>query len=249
MRIVGIDTATAVASVALIENGQLIVERTDPCQQPAPHVTGCGPKANHAEVILPLLAGVIDAAEIALGDVDGLAVSIGPGSFTGLRIGLSTVKGVAYGGSIPVVGVPTLLATAARAVHYEGLICPLLDARKRQVYAALFHKKGDTLTCLMEDAVACVETVLERISGFDAHASYWFIGDGAKVYESLLADRFGSRARFSGDQLSSTVAAAAARLSERRFQHNDTDDLASLVPVYIRPPEAELNRAVIGVTD
>jgi tRNA threonylcarbamoyladenosine biosynthesis protein TsaB len=122
MRTLGLDTATSVASVAVMEDGELSAEETYP--SPSHGLALCGSKrAHHAEVILPLIETVLSRRGLTAGELSGLAVSIGPGSFTGLRIGLSTVKGLAYGSAIRVVGVPTLLAHAARATRWEGLVC------------------------------------------------------------------------------------------------------------------------------
>ena len=148
MRIVGIDTSSATASVALLEDGQIIAERCHPISI-AGHAAGlAGFKSNHAEILLPLVESVARQARVSLPEVSGIALSIGPGSFTGLRIGLSTVKGLAYGWGIPVVGVSTLLAQAARVGDFDGVICSFLDARKHEVYAALFRKSKHGLTRL-----------------------------------------------------------------------------------------------------
>src|SRR3989337_343256 len=144
MRIVGIDTSSATASVALLEDGQIIAERGHPSSI-AGHAAGlAGFKSNHAAILIPLIESVARQARVSLPEVSGIALSIGPGSFTGLRIGLSTVKGLAYGWRIPVVGVSTLLRHAATITGWDGLVCPLLDARKKEVYAALFRQEAGT---------------------------------------------------------------------------------------------------------
>ena len=120
------------------------------------------PKVGHAEIILPLVASVFAKARASLSDLDGIAVSIGPGSFTGLRIGLSTVKGLAYGGQLPVAGVSTLLAIAARVCAFDGLICSMLDARKNEAYASFFRPMGGYLTRLTEDAIAPIHAVVDQ---------------------------------------------------------------------------------------
>ena len=142
MKILGIDTSTVTASVALVEEGKLTWEEVSPPSEQSRLCPGAVHRANHAETLLPLMHTVLTKTGVSLPEISALAVSIGPGSFTGLRIGLSTVKGLAYGWDIPVVGVPTLLAVAARVTNWEGLVCPLLDAKKNEVYTALFQKKG-----------------------------------------------------------------------------------------------------------
>jgi tRNA threonylcarbamoyladenosine biosynthesis protein TsaB len=233
MRILGVDTATPTASVALIEDGELAAEEIYP-----PSATA--KSANHAEIILPLVDAVLSRRGITLSELSGLALSIGPGSFTGLRIGLSTIQGLAYGSAIPVVGVSTLLANASRASEWEGLICSLLDARKKEVYASLFRKSGSKLNRLTEDFVAPAQSMIEAVQRVGASAACLFVGDGCKVYRRLLSDTLGIQAHFWGAADSSpSVACAVARLSEERFRSNDVDSLATLTPVYLRPSEAE----------
>ena len=244
MRIIGIDTATTAASVALVDNGLLISEKSNPSRAPANNGDRPKAKSNHAETILPLLESLLESTGISLQDINGLAFSIGPGSFTGLRIGLSTVKGLAYGSRLPVVGVSTLLAQAARVTHYDGLICPLLDARKNEVYAALFKKTGDAVYRLSEDGVASAAGIIEIIRPLANGAPCLMIGDGAVVYEQLLLQQLRSSAMFQTGDFSLSVAATVARLSEHRFRSDDVDNIGSLTPVYLRRSEAELKSAV-----
>src|SRR5713101_6526754 len=168
MRTLGVDTATSTASVAIIEDGVLVAEKIFPRAVPVNGSTVGHFKSNHAEVLLPLIETALQAAAVSLSELSCLAVSIGPGSFTGLRIGLSTAKGLAYGWQIPVVGVSTLLANAARVTDYDGLICSLLDARKKQVYASLFRRCGERLARLTEDSVLAVTEVIDLVREHDA---------------------------------------------------------------------------------
>lgn len=242
MRVVGIDTASEMASVALVENGLLVAERTYPDPEATGGLNARTIKGRHAEVILPLIASLFETTRVALQDVTGFAVSIGPGSFTGLRIGLSTVKGLAYSSGVPVVGVSTLFAHAARVKDYDGFICSILDARKNQIYAALFRKMGELMDRLTPESLTSLATVIQTIKGLENGASCLFVGDGVAVHEPLLLQRLGNRVLFEPTRSHSTVAASVARLSENRFRSNDVDDLASLIPVYLRSAEAEFKR-------
>jgi tRNA threonylcarbamoyladenosine biosynthesis protein TsaB len=245
MRIVGIDTATSSASVALIDEGRLISEKTYPRDGFVAGKERNG-KGNHAETLLPLIESLFEGTGTSLQDIAGLALSIGPGSFTGLRIGLSTVKGLAYGWEIPVVGVSTLWAHAARVVDYEGLICAVLDARKDELYAAVFQKNGATLDRVTEDILASAAKVTEIIRGCQRDARCLLVGDGVEICNRLSSGLAGVRLFEAAD--GPTVATAVARLSEGRFRSNDIDDLGALTPVYIRPSEAEFKRESSGVT-
>ena len=239
MRILGVDTATSTASVALIEDGRLVAEEVHSSRGSANQSQTVNSRVNHAEIILPLIEAALRKAAASLRDLSGLAVSIGPGSFTGLRIGLSTVKGLAYGLDIPVVGISTLLANAARVNDFNGLICSFLDARKKEVYAALFRRNGDALTRLTEDRVAGASEVIELVEKLAGAASCLFVGDGSTSYEKLLMDRLGNKALWRADDSYPSLASAVARLSETRFQETQEMNLGSLVPVYLRSSEAE----------
>jgi tRNA threonylcarbamoyladenosine biosynthesis protein TsaB len=239
MRIIGIDTATAAASVALVDGGAIVAEKTHSSDVAGGKGDGHPGKNNHAETILLLLESLLQSAGISLQGIHGIALSIGPGSFTGLRIGLSTVKGLVYGSQLPVVGVSTLLAQAARVTNYDGLICTLLDARKNEVYGALFEKTGDAVHRLSEDGVTSAAAFLEIIRSMAKGTPCLMIGDGAAVYKQSLLQQLGSGALFPTGEFSLSAASAVARLSEQRFRCNDVDDLGSLSPVYLRRSQSE----------
>ena len=124
MRILGVDTSTARASVALVEDERLILEQVKGGPPGVQCPTVLPERTNHAEVLLPLMEGLLTRAGWALDQLSAVAVAIGPGSFTGLRIAVSTVKGLAYGSCLPIVGVPTLAAVATRVRDWQGWICP-----------------------------------------------------------------------------------------------------------------------------
>jgi tRNA threonylcarbamoyladenosine biosynthesis protein TsaB len=231
MRILGIDTATSTASVALVENGAIIADEM--------HLQ---PKAGHAEIILTLVEAVCAKARASLSDIDGIAVSIGPGSFTGLRIGLSTVKGLAYGGRVPVVGVSTLLANAARVSAFDGLICSMLDARKKEVYASFFRRTSGSLTRLTEDAIAPIYAIIDQARNLAAGGCTLFIGEGVKVYGNVVLSLLKAEARFCNADGHPSLAAAVARIGKKRLLDSEGDFLGSMVPVYLRLSEAETKR-------
>ena len=241
MRIIGIDTATTTASVALIDDGLLISEKVYPSRETTGNGRGLNSKSNHAEIIIPLIDSLFEATHISLADVTGFALSIGPGSFTGLRIGLSTVKGLAYGWQIPVVGVSTLMAYAALVSDHDGLVCSLIDAGKGEVYAALFQKTDDVIKRVTDDTIGSVANAMEMVRHFQNGAPCLFVGEVANVYQDLVVALPETRVLRDTTRYSS-VAAAIARLGQDRFYSNDVDDLGSLTPVYVHPTEAEFKR-------
>ncbi|MGH7794399.1 MAG: tRNA (adenosine(37)-N6)-threonylcarbamoyltransferase complex dimerization subunit type 1 TsaB [Candidatus Binatia bacterium] len=233
MRILGIDTAIPTASVALVENGELLVEQIQA------RLAG-GPRGNHAEVILPLIQSLFNKAKITLSDLSGMAVSIGPGSFTGLRIGLATAKGMAYESNLPLIGVSTLHAGAARVRNFDGLIGSMLDARKSEVYLALFRRSQKTLTRLTPDAAVSVKSAVELVRKYQTvGSSALLIGSGAKAYEREISESFGPSVRISAGACYSSVAAQVALLADGRFDAAALDDAGALAPVYLRISEAE----------
>jgi tRNA threonylcarbamoyladenosine biosynthesis protein TsaB len=230
MTVLGIDTSTREASAALIQDDTIIADERWP-------QVGSQPNGGHAGAILPLIEIVIKKAHRSLKDLQGIAVTIGPGSFTGLRIGLSTVKGLAYGAALPVSGISTLLANAARVTLTEGLICSLLDAKKKEVYAAFFS--AGSLARLSEDFVAPIESVIERAQPLLANQRCVFIGDGADVYSDCLSAALGGEFECAGDVANHSVGAAVARLGQQQL-NGGGDSLAALVPLYLRRFEAEM---------
>jgi tRNA threonylcarbamoyladenosine biosynthesis protein TsaB len=249
MIILGIDTATAAASVALVEDGKLIAEEIQSNSGKPSTGTVAQPRGNHAEIVLPLLQSMLTKARVAVAQLSGIAVSIGPGSFTGLRVGLATAKGIAYECGLPLAGVSTLHANAARVPNFDGMICSLLDARKNEVYFALFRHDGRDLKRLTEDAMSSIDGALDQLrnSNRASGSSLLFIGDGARTYENFLTRAFASTQILAGNGYSS-MAAEVARLAEGRFRAHRTDDLALLAPVYLRPTQAETKGIQYAVT-
>jgi tRNA threonylcarbamoyladenosine biosynthesis protein TsaB len=239
MRILGIDTAGPIASAALVEEGVLVAEASHGSAGNGRIASSPALKGNHAEILLPLIQTILAKSNCRVDEISGVGVSIGPGSFTGLRIGLATVKGLAYECGLAVVGVSTLLANAALAKDFRGLICAMLDARKREVYIALFQGDGKRLTRLTEDSIASLQGAVELVQTCRGGIgdSVLLVGDGIKAYEKFLIDALQPTVVIATGHTS--VAAEVAALAEERFRRRLSDDLGALAPVYLRPSEAE----------
>ena len=234
MRLLGVDTATSLASVALLEDGRLLAEATYPPRRQS-GFTGTA-KSNHSETVLPLIQSVLDGAAIGLADLDAIAIAIGPGSFTGLRIGLALVKGLAYDRQLPVVGVSSLEARAASFKNSSGPICALLDARKQEVYAALFHAgDGKLQRCAADQAIAVPQ--LASVIGAGS-ATITFVGNGAQRYSQELRQMFDGRAQFIDELRCSSAAAAVAELAQSRCGDASGNDLGALQPLYLGASQA-----------
>lgn len=240
MKILGIDTATPTASVALVDEGRLVLEVTHPNGDQKVAAKAGAARSNHAEIILPLVDQVLKSTGLEMRELCALAVSIGPGSFTGLRIGLSTVKGLAYGWGVSVVGVSTLNAAAARVTDWEGLVCPFLDARKKEVYAAIFRKHAEGLERLTDDLVSTPQAVLRHIVSLEASGLCLLIGDGIDGYRESIRGFLGDRATLTLGEGYPSIACAVARLASDRLRKSEMDPIGPLVPLYLRPSEAEV---------
>jgi tRNA threonylcarbamoyladenosine biosynthesis protein TsaB len=235
--ILGIDCATSIASAALVRSGQVLADVIYP-----PGGSDLGRRAGHAEILLPLIESVLERTGRALGDLRGIALTVGPGSFTGVRIGLSTVQGLVYGSGIPTEGISTLWANARRVIGRDGLVCPLLDARKGEVYTALFRRDGQALARLAPDAVLPVEEALERVQVRAGGEPCLFIGDGVQRYDGAIRAAAGDRFRPAEEGRYPSAAAAAALLGELRLRVAEPRSVSGLTPVYLRRSEAETKR-------
>lgn len=224
MKILAVDTATQSCSVAVTSDGALCAELTTVRKQ------------THSKHLMELIHSVLEIAGFRVADVDGLAVTVGPGSFTGLRVGISTVKGFAYALDKPVVGVSSLKALAWQCAATSYLICPLIDARKGEVYCATYRFSEDQLIQKTGARAMTPEAVIAEIK-----TPCMFIGTGARLYRQSIDTALGSLAHFVPGDQNIIRASSVAILSMSRFEANDTDETAGLVPHYIRKSDAELN--------
>ncbi|MGD8470682.1 MAG: tRNA (adenosine(37)-N6)-threonylcarbamoyltransferase complex dimerization subunit type 1 TsaB [Desulfobacteraceae bacterium] len=224
MKILALDTATQSCSVAVTNDGFLSAELSIVKSQ------------THSKHLMELIHSVLEIAGFHPGDLDGLAVTIGPGSFTGLRIGISTVKGLAYALARPVVGISTLEALAWQCGQTSYLICPLIDARKGEVYGATYGFNEGRLIQKTGPRAMVPEAVVE-----DIKSPCVFIGTGARLYRQDIVAATKGLAHFVPEGQNMIRASSVAFLSMPRFEANDTDEVGGLVPHYIRKSDAELN--------
>lgn len=225
-RLLLVDTATPTGSVAVSQGEKLLGE-----------IVLSGP-ANHTDHLLGNIDELLRGVGLALGDMDGFAVVLGPGSFTGLRVGVASIKGLALATGKPVVGVSSLAALAWRLPFTALPVCPLLDARKGEVYAALYQWTGDEFSTLLPPCVLPPARWLDRLSG-----DLLFIGDGAQSYRGLIEERLGGRARFAPWPAHACRASNGLVPALKMLRRGEHMALERLVPTYIRPSEAELAAA------
>jgi len=224
MKILAIDTSTMMGSIALSDNDQLVAEYQ------------IGIKSTYSDVLLPVIDHLLSHANVAIHEVDWFALALGPGSFTALRIGVSLVKGLALSLGKPIVGIPSLDGLAQNVCFSNLLICPLLNARKGEVYTA-FYKSNDAYSIekLTPDRAINPEKLLDEIG-----EEVIFLGDGCAMYREKITERL-KNAFFAPPHLNCPRASSISTLASEMFKNNEIIDADILTPVYVRAPEAEVN--------
>lgn len=225
--ILGIDSSAISAGCAIEDSGKILAEQF------------LNTRHTHSETLLPMISGVLKNAEIELRDIEKIAVNVGPGSFTGLRIGISCVKGLADAARLPVVAVSTLEAIAYNFTMTDGVICACMDARCKQVYNALFKSENGIITRLCEDRAISAAELSAQL--FKTEGKIILAGDGAELMHEFTEKKFTLSSPQLRFQRGSGVCFAAAGLPETAP--------AALMPVYLRLPQAERERLAKNATE
>ena len=225
MKVLAIDTSTVVAAVALMDDGKLLGEYS------------INNKKTHSQKLMVMIDEIMKALDIKPSDIDVFAASIGPGSFTGLRIGVTTAKAMAYATNKPVVGVPTLDALAYNIVTSEFIICPILDARNSQVFTALYEVKGKSFERITEYMGI---PVFELVQIFVRNnKKVIFTGDAIDLHKDYFKSELGENCEFAplGNRLQR--GASVAELALMRAKEGKFTSSFELVPFYLRKSQAE----------
>lgn len=230
MLILGIDTTTLSCSTALMQDDQLLAEMT------------LNIRKTHSERLMPLIDSLLKESMIHVEDIDAIAVAVGPGSFTGLRIGVATARALAQGLKIPAVAVPTLEALAEVVPSPGVLICPLLDARRGEVYSALFRRKTMPpfdLEAVFEQAAQPLNALLVQLK--QEKEPVVFIGEGVAGYEEEIRQALSAMAVITAAPFRLCRGALVALRGRQRIKANPDSSYAynELLPIYLRRPEAE----------
>lgn len=218
--ILGIDSSAITAGCALYEDGKIVAEQF------------LNTRHTHSETLLPMVKTMLESAKITLSEVDRIAVTTGPGSFTGLRIGISCVKGMCFGDEKPCVPVSTLEAIAFNFVQIDGIICACMDARCKQVYNALFKSENGVITRLCDDRAVSLSELSEELSALEGRVI--LAGDGAELTHAFTDGRYELASIAMRFQRGSGVCLAAESKPEIAA--------AALMPSYLRLPQAERER-------
>lgn len=227
MRILGIESSSLVASVAIVEDGVTMAEYT------------ANFKKTHSQTLLPMIDAMVSLLDVELSSIDAIAVSGGPGSFTGLRIGSATAKGLGLALNKPLIHIPTLEGTAYNLFGASGLICPIMDARHNQVYTGIYRFEKDFQVVMEQDAMD-MNDLIGKLNAMDERVI--FLGDGVPVYEKLIAERMNVPYEIAPAHVNRQRAASVAALGAVYFAEGKIETAEEHGPNYLRKSQAERER-------
>lgn len=227
MRILAIEASSQVAGVAILTDDVITAEYT------------VNHKITHSQTLMPMLDEIVKMTETNLSSIDVIAVSGGPGSFTGLRIGSATAKGLAQALNIPIIHIPTLEGMAYNAYGFDGIICPIMDARRSQVYTGVY-RFGDDMEVLLDGCAIPIEELSEKLKGFSEKVL--FIGDGIPVFKDYLTKELGDRAVYAPANMNRQRAASVASLAAKYYEQGKMVEAKEHLPEYFRNSQAERER-------
>lgn len=232
MKILALDSSGLVASVAVVCDDILVAEST------------MNYKKTHSQTLLPMLDDVKKMIELDLESIDAIAISAGPGSFTGLRIGSATAKGLGLALDCPIVEVPTLYGLAYNLYGTDKAVCPLMDARRNQVYTGLFtynrSEKGYSLSIIQDQCAVDINDIITKLNELGKEVI--FLGDGVPVYKSIIEETIKVPFSFAPAHMNRQKASSVAALAEIYFAEGKTVNARDHQPEYLRLSQAERER-------
>lgn len=236
MRILGLEASGIVASVAVVEDNNLLGEYT------------INYKRTHSKTLMPMLDEVKNRLELDLESIDAIAVASGPGSYTGLRISSSTAKGLGMALDKPIVSVPTIDGLAFNMWRASGLICPIMDARRKQVYTGLYSFKDSSMDIIKPQSVMDINELLIYICKMlsDNETRVVFLGDGIKLYRDLIVEKLGDKASFAPAHANMNKASSIATLGLEYLRKGEVESPALHRPRYLKLSQAERERLDSG---
>lgn len=228
MRILALDSSGLVATVAIVEDEQTVAQYT------------VNYKKTHSQTLLPMLDEIVKMTELDLETIDAIAVAGGPGSFTGLRIGSATAKGLGLALDKPLIHVPTVDGMAYNLFGCKGLICPIMDARRNQVYTGLYRFEEEFSVVEPQMAIS-VDELLAKLNAYGERVT--FLGDGVPVYETLLKEGLQVEYCFAPAHVNRQSAAAVGTLGMQYYIEGKKESAKDHQPDYLRLSQAERERA------
>ncbi len=247
MKLIGIDSSGLVASVAIMENDKLVAEYT------------INNKKTHSQTLLPMLEEIVKNAGLEMKEIDAIAIAAGPGSFTGLRIGSATVKGLGLALKKPIVPVSTLEALVYNMYGTNSLVCPIMDARRNQVYTGIYEfvtEDGEPdinkglckeyrLNVVKEPCAVPIEEIAEALNIMNKEVI--FLGDGVPVFAEQLQELMKVNYSFAPGHLRLQKAGCVASLGMEKFKAGIYEDASEHSPEYLRLSQAERERKEAGL--
>ena len=229
MKLLALDSSGLVASVAILDGETLVAEYT------------LNYKKTHSQTLLPMLDEIVKMTQTELSEVDAIAVAAGPGSFTGLRIGSATAKGLGLALNKPIISVPTLEGIACNFYGTDALICPMMDARRKQVYTGIYRYEDHRLMTVKDQMAVGIEELLSMLN--EMGEAVTFLGDGVPVFKDIIADKLTIPFSFAPAHLSRQRAGAVGALGVLYYKEGRTETAAEHKPDYLRVSQAERERA------
>ena len=227
MKILALDSSGLVASVAVVENDTLLAEYT------------VNYKKTHSQTLLPMLDEISNMTELDLSTIDAIAVAGGPGSFTGLRIGSATAKGLGLALEKPLISIPTTAAIAYNIWDTNKFVCPIMDARRNQVYTGIYDNR-EGFSAVREQCAMDIDELVDELNKMESRAV--FLGDGVPVYRERIAERITVPCEFAPAHVNRQRAAAVAALGCIYYREGRTETAEEHAPDYLRKPQAERER-------
>lgn len=228
MKLLGMDSSGLTASVAIVDEESLVAEYT------------VNYKKTHSQTLVPMLDEIVKMTELDLKTVDAIAIAKGPGSFTGLRIGSATAKGLGFALNIPIIEVPTTDGLAFNMVGTDKLVAPIMDAKRDQVYTGLYEFSDNDLVTIQESTAEPIEETIERINKLKRPVI--FLGDGVKVYKDRILEKISVPVSFAPMNKNLQSAASVATLGFKLFKEGKWVKASEHVPEYLRLSQAERER-------
>lgn len=225
MNLLGIDASGVAGSVSYMKDGKLAGEYYI-CD-----------KLTHSQTIMPMLEHMKALLQIDLESIDAIAVTAGPGSFTGLRIGVTAAKTLALALNKPIIGIPTLDVMAHGMVYTDYEICPIMDARRNQVYTALYKWEEGQLARLTDHRAMDMTAYLEELK--QRGTNIIFLGDGVSAYETTIKEALGDKAVFAPSFLNLQHASVLLEIAKAKYENGEVEDPNLFAPMYLRKSQAE----------
>lgn len=229
MKILALDSSGLVASVAVVEDETLLAEYT------------VNYKKTHSQTLLPMIHEIAGMIDLDLTEIDAIAVAAGPGSFTGLRIGSATAKGLGLALEKPLIGVPTIEGLAYNLWGIGGLICPIMDARRNQVYAGIYQFEQGSLKVLWDQTAVSIDTLAAELNRRGQQVT--FLGDGVPVYREKLEEILQVPHQYAPAHMNKQRAGSVGALAFVYYRNGKVESAAAHQPEYLRASQAERERA------